>query len=289
MKKISLLDSIGILFEDENYLVINKPAGLVVHSDGKTEQETLTQWILKKYPEMKEVGEPLKIESRFMIHDSRQDSRQENTDDSSPESKFMNHASTLIYRPGIVHRLDKETSGVLLIAKNQEAYLSAKKQFQGREIKKVYNAFIYGEMKEEKGKIERPIGRSKNDFRKWTAQRGARGEMREAVTNYRVIKKSKGFSYVEVSPETGRTHQIRVHFKAINHPVVCDKLYAEGKESALGFTRLALHACSLEFVLMGGKRLKVEAQLPEDFVRALNLLDTMSQERYAIENYIENI
>lgn len=241
---------VPILYEDESILVVNKPAGLVVHEDGRTKEPTLVDWILEKYPEMKEVGEPLTLSS-----------------------------GEVIYRPGIVHRLDRETSGVLVIAKTQKAFEYLKKQFQSRETKKTYFAFVYGEIKEEEGTIDRPIARSRKDFRLWSAQRGARGEAREAVTNYAVRLRAKGFSYVEVEPKTGRTHQIRVHFKAINHPVVCDKLYAPklaqrslgevGRESALGFERLALHARSLEFENLDGKHLKIEAPFPEDFEKAL--------------------
>jgi 23S rRNA pseudouridine1911/1915/1917 synthase len=195
---------------------------------------------LKNYPDTKDVGESLVLSD-----------------------------GTIIKRPGIVHRLDRDTSGILLIAKNQESFLNLKEQFQNRTIQKSYRAFVYGEMKEIEGVIDRPIGRSTNDFRKWSAQRGARGKMREAITEYKVLNKKDGFSYVEVNPKTGRTHQIRVHFKAINHEIVCDKLYAPKKECALGFERLALHSYSIEFNLIGGKRLNLEAELPNDFKNAL--------------------
>jgi len=127
-------------------------------------------------------------------------------------------------------------------------------------------------MKEEEATIDRPIGKSKSDFRKWSAQRGARGELREAVTDYKVLNKNKDFSYLEVSPKTGRTHQIRVHLKAINYSVVCDKLYAPKRECALGFGRLALHARSITFSLINGEKVTVEADLPEDFQKALDSL-----------------
>ena len=230
-----------ILFENENILAINKPSGLVVHSDGRTKEESVSSWLLEKYPEIKNVGEP-----------------------------WTSPSGEVIYRPGIVHRLDRDTSGVLVIAKNQESFLNLKSQFQDREIKKTYNAFVYGEMKELEGVIDRSIGRSKSDFRKWSAQRGARGEMREAVTEYKVLSTCQEVSFVEVYPKTGRTHQIRVHFKAINHPVVCDSLYAENKSSLLGFDRLALHARKIEISDINGDILSIEASLPTDFVSALD-------------------
>ncbi len=226
---------IEILFEDENYIAVNKPAGLMVHGNGKTKEATLVDWILETHPEMKGVGEPLGE----------------------------------IDRPGIVHRLDKETSGALLLAKNQEAYLALKKQFQEHSIEKIYNAFLYGEMKLKEGTIDRPIGRSSNDFRLRTATRGARGVMRSAITDFKTLKVHDGFSYVEARPKTGRTHQIRVHFKALNHPVVCDSLYAPGLPSVLGFSRLALHASQISFELLDGSKKIIKAPFPQDFAMAM--------------------
>lgn len=234
-----------ILYEDENVLVVNKPAGLVVHGDGKTTEKTLVDWIVLKYPEIKEVGEPGR----------------------DAEGK-------IIFRPGIVHRLDRETSGVMLIAKNQKSFENLKKQFQDHEVKKTYHAFAYGEMKEKEGTIDRAIGRSSKDFRMWSAQRGARGEMREAVTKYKVLETAKGYSFVEVRPETGRTHQIRVHFKAINYPLVSDSLYAPGRENELGFTRTALHSYEVAFKDLNGDLHTVIAPYPDDFVAAKNVLQS---------------
>ncbi len=231
---------IDILYEDKQYVVINKPAGLVVHADGRTTEPTLVDWILEHYPKMKEVGEPLTLSN-----------------------------GVIIYRPGIVHRIDRDTSGVLAIAKTQDSFIFLKDQFQRRDVDKVYNAFVYTELEEEDGRIDRPIGRSKKDFRLWSAQRGARGEMREAITDYKVLERGHGASFIEVRPKTGRTHQIRVHFKAVNAPVVGDPLYAPKREPILGFTRLALHAKSIGFTAPGGKEIKAEAPLPPDFVAAL--------------------
>lgn len=241
---------IPIIYENDEVLVVDKPVGLVVHGDGKHPpaggELSLTDWVLENYPEMKDVGE-----------------------------KAMYNGKE-IERPGIVHRLDRETSGVIVLAKTQESFLNLKKQFQEREIKKTYKAFVYGALNPpaggEKGIIDRPIGKSKSDFRKWSAQRGARGKLREAVTHYKILQKNKDFTYIEVSPKTGRTHQIRVHLKAINHPVVCDKLYAPKQACALGFERLALHARSITFSLLNGEKVTVEADLPKDFENALNVL-----------------
>jgi 23S rRNA pseudouridine1911/1915/1917 synthase len=231
--------NIPVLYEDESVIVVNKPAGLVVHSDGKTLEPRLTDWILDTHPEIKGVGEPLKLSSGVEIS-----------------------------RPGIVHRLDRETSGVIIIAKTQEAFTHLKAQFHDRKTKKEYRAFVYGEMKEDTGTIDRPIGRSAKDFRLRSAQRGARGVLREAVTDFRVIARGSGYTLVSTFPKTGRTHQIRVHLKAINHPVVCDKLYAPKRECGLGFTRHALHAYSIEVTLPTGEKRCFEASLPHDFIVA---------------------
>lgn len=256
-----------ILFENKYLLVINKPAGIVVHSDGKTDEPSICDWVIENYPKIAGVGEPAR----------------------TPEGKTVD-------RPGIVHRLDRETSGAMIIAKTQEAFEYLKLEFQEHRVQKTYNAFVWGSMKEDKGKIERPIGRSKNDFRKWSAERFARGELRPAVTEYKVLERydanevsiaagakpnaatknvSDRITYIEAYPKTGRTHQIRVHFKAINHPVLGDTLYAPKKpkgEEALGFERLALHARRIEFTDMNGKPVAVEAPLPEDFVKALKVI-----------------
>ena len=170
-----------------------------------------------------------------------------------------------IARPGIVHRLDRETSGVIVIAKTQESFLNLKKQFQERKIEKKYNAFVYGALKEEKGIIDRPIGKSKSDFRQWSAQRGARGELREALTHYKVLEKNKDFTYVEVTPKTGRTHQIRVHLASIGHPLAGDKLYGfKNQQTPKGLNRHFLHASSLRIPMPDGSTKKFISELPKD-------------------------
>jgi 23S rRNA pseudouridine1911/1915/1917 synthase len=230
----------AIIFENKDFLILNKPFGLAVHGDGRTKEDTLADWLLANYPKIKNVGEP-----------------------------WTNPAGEIIYRPGIVHRLDRDTSGVMVVAKNQEMFDILKKQFQDRLTNKTYHAFVYGEMKQVKGTVDRPIGRSSKDFRKKSAQRGAKGEMRDAITNFKVLGKKDGLTLIEAEPKTGRTHQIRVHMKAINHPIVCDKLYAPNHECKLGFGRTALHARSLSFADKKGKVVSFEASYPEDFQKAL--------------------
>ncbi|MES2315201.1 MAG: RluA family pseudouridine synthase [Patescibacteria group bacterium] len=173
----------------------------------------------------------------------------------------------------VVHRLDKDTSGVMLLAKNKKAHEFLKHQFQERTIKKIYNAIVSGSVKHDRGIINKPIGRSPKDFRRWLAGRGARGELRDAVTDYKVLKRftDKGikFTYLEVKPKTGRTHQIRVHMKFLNHPVACDPLYNPDSPKPTGFKRLALHAASIEFKNLAGKTIKIESPLPLEFKKIL--------------------
>ncbi len=252
---------IKILYEDKNILVIDKPSGLSTHQDGRNKEKTLTDWVLKNYPKIKNVGESIFFEKKE------------------------------IKRPGIVHRLDRETSGVLILAKNEKMHECLKKQFSAPAIElktggrladrqnrvhKTYVAIVDGWVKNDRGVINKPIGRSPVDFRRRLAGRGARGEMREAITEYKVLKrftlpvkgegpKAEGvnkFTYLEIKPKTGRTHQIRVHMKFLNHPVVCDSLYNPKGVCPKGLTRLALHARSIEFMNLQGKVVKVESPIP---------------------------
>lgn len=236
-------DSIEVVFEDADVLALNKPAGLVVHPDGKTDEYALVDWLSEHYPDIKDVGEPLTLTS-----------------------------GQIVERPGIVHRLDRETSGIMLIAKTQDAHAHLKRQFQDREVEKEYRAFVHGAFKDMTGIIDKPIGRSPKDFRRWSAQPGARGTLREAVTEYAVLEQNTDAAYLSVLPKTGRTHQIRVHLKAIHHPVICDSLYAPKQQCILGFERLALHAFCIAVELPGGERHTFEAPLPQDFERAIDLL-----------------
>src|SRR3989338_377776 len=214
-------NSIPILYEDNDVLVVNKPAGLVVHSDGRTKEPTIVDWILEQYPDIKNVGDSPLVKGQL--------------------SK-VNSSERSLDRSGIVHRLDRETSGALIIAKNQTTFARLKKQFQRGEVHKTYHAFVYGSVKHDDGLIDRSIARSRTNPVLWSATRGKRGEEREAITEYRVLgrlilpyqgehspsaarrgvtaKDSPLFSFLELYPRTGRTHQLRVHLKAINYPIV---------------------------------------------------------------------
>ncbi len=228
-----------IIYEDDVVLAINKPVGMAVHEDGRFQEHILTDWIRATRPHMVGVGESMRLQNGVVID-----------------------------RPGVVHRLDRDTSGVILLAKTQEAHAFLKAQFKERTMEKEYRAFVWGVVREVHGTIDRPIGRSRKDFRLWSAGKDAGGVLRPAITRYTVLAVRDGFSYLSVEPKTGRTHQIRVHMKAIGHPLVCDTRYAPKREPALGFCRLALHAHMLTFTHPNGTRTVLEAPLPDDFLCA---------------------
>ncbi len=241
---------IPIIYEDSELLIINKPAGVKVHASGSKEEPDLTDWILQNHPELKGVGEPIETQNERKI-----------------------------FRSGIVHRIDKETSGVLIISKTENTLEYLKTEFKERNVQKTYNCFVYGEPSPARGKIDAPIARSPKDFRKKSTFLSAKGKKRDAVTEYKILKTNKKFSFLEVLPKTGRTHQIRVHLKSIGCPIICDPLYflksekkilkKEGK-CPLGFNRLALHARDISFRAPGGKKFMIDSDLPEDFEKALN-------------------
>ncbi len=252
-KKNLKMKKIKVLYEDSNILAIDKPSGILVHPAPKQawcgagpDQKTIVDIFKKKYPKLE-----------------------------------------------VAHRLDRETSGVLLLAKNPKAHEFLKNQFSApalglktksgladrqNRINKTYVAIVNGWVKSDRGVINKPIGRSPKDFRRRLSGRGARGEMREAITEYKVLKRftfppDKGglrgveskFTYLEIKPKTGRTHQIRVHMKYLNHPVVCDSLYNPNNPCPKGFKRLALHAKSIEFKNLKGEMVKVESAIPKEF------------------------
>lgn len=236
-----------VIYEDFDTLVINKPAGLVVHRDGRTTEVTLVSILIKLFPDLKDVGGTIELQDK-----------------------------TLEPRAGIVHRLDRETSGAILIAKNQKAFDFYQKQFIDREISKTYHGIVIGKFEKE-GDVNEPIGRGRKDFRVWEVGEAARGVMRDASTHYRTLESTDGFSLVEFTPKTGRTHQIRVHSKSLGHPLVGDSLYGLTKENPLGIERVALHATTLGFTSTEGKRIVARAPYPEDFSKALEEMRNIAQ------------
>lgn len=182
---------------------------------------------------------------------------------------------------GYVHRLDRDTSGVLVFAKNVPAYEFLRAAFRDREAQKTYIAFVRGAPKEKKGVISFAIGRSRKDFRLRSAQPKAKGRLRESITKYEVLGESDGYALLKVNPETGRTHQIRVHLKAIHHPIIGDSLYAPHHPEALGISRLGLHAYKLDLPLPSGERALITAPVPVDLAPALKHFPEAS-EKFAV-------
>lgn len=238
-----------MLYEDGGVLVLNKPAGLLVHTDGRSKEKALTDWILENYPDLAYVGEEERLST-----------------------------GEVIMRPGIVHRIDRDTSGVIVVCKNQESFLYIKNLFQTKQVEKVYKAFVYDNLKEEQGVIDKPIGKSPKDFRQRSAEDNARGELREAVTEWKRIVSTKKAALLEVRPKTGRTHQIRAHLKYIEHPIIADPLYAPNREKLLGFERLALHAHSVSFINISGEPVSVKAPYPEDFKNAISRIEEIAKQ-----------
>lgn len=237
-----------ILYENHDFVVVNKPAGLVTHPTGKPSfSPTLVQWFFRKYPEARTVGE-----ARL--------------------------------RPGVVHRLDRETSGAIILAKTQASFQDLKSLFQRRAIEKRYLALVYGHLPSLEGEIDFPLIRRGHTLKRRAVLRGSPAEKntRSAQTWYRVMRRYRAYDYVEVTPRTGRTHQIRVHMAALRHPVVGDKWYAfkpERRATGAFPLRHLLHAASLSFVWKGTK-LRITAPLPNDFRDYLHGIDETVESRY---------
>lgn len=223
-----------IILETDDCIVFNKPVGMAIHRDSRDLSGTAVEWVVKHYPHLYGIGEP------FVVTEKGLDG--------------ADHA-LMLPRAGIVHRLDRDTTGVLLVAKNEPAFKFFKRQFQSRKVKKYYEAFVYGWLADERGNIETMYGRSGSDARIRTA-RNPKGKLREAQTRYVVLKQfevekdnplegKERFSLVGLYPKTGRMHQLRVHMAHIGHPIVSDPLYGKGRARALGFDRPALHARKL--------------------------------------------
>ena len=230
------------IFEDKNYLVINKPAGLLVHGAPHIKEPTLVDQLLKKYPKIEKVG-----------------------DDPS--------------RPGIIHRLDKLASGLMVVAKTQESFNDLKVQFQKRTIQKYYTALVYGKIEKDEDDINFPIERSAKGHKmaaKPTTVKGEKNEAgRNALTEFEVTKKFINYTLLKVKIKTGRTHQIRVHMSAYGHPIVGDDLYGTKKtkikNKKLNLDRIFLVADELKFTDLKGEEKVFKINLPNELK---NLLET---------------
>lgn len=231
---------LSVLYEDEDLIVIDKPAGMTVHPGAGVKRGTLVNALLFRCKDLSGIGGKI--------------------------------------RPGIVHRLDKNTSGVMVVAKNDMSHDSLVRQFKDRTVKKKYIAVVEGAVKKDSGSFSSKIGRHPTHRVKMSSK-AASG--RESLTNWKVLKRFEKAALVEAEPKTGRTHQIRVHFSENGHPIVADELYGHKKHrtsrldrAAKAIGRQALHASGLGFTHpRTGKFMEFTAPVPEDMKKALNILE----------------
>lgn len=233
-----------IVYEDEDLAIVNKPRGLVVHPAAGHEDGTLVNGLMYQF-----------------------------------EGRLSGINGVL--RPGIVHRIDKDTSGLLVICKSDRAHSVLSDKLKDHDIERVYHCIVHGNLKDDDGTIDAPIGRMDVERKKQCV----RPDGRRAVTHYHVLKRFKGFTYVEVKLETGRTHQIRVHMQHIGHPLLGDPLYGPGKENTPAGKRLEkeefwpgqiLHAKVLGFEHpVSGEILHFDSELPVYFHKVLDVLEQM--------------
>lgn len=234
---------LDIVYEDKDIIVINKPAGLTVHPGAGVQKGTLVNALLFKVADLSGIGGEI--------------------------------------RPGIVHRLDKDSSGLIVAAKNDYSHRDLSDQFKNRTVKKEYIALVVGEMKKSSGVFNRPITRDPNNRVRMTAKL-LKG--RAALTNWEVIKKFKGYTFVKAEPKSGRTHQIRVHFAEGGFPLLGDKVYGNSKSKHFGMTNLknlisrhALHALKLGFKHPFTKEfIQFETSIPDDIKSVLEYLEDKS-------------
>ena len=224
---------VEIIYEDSDIIVDNKPKGMVVHPANGNPDGTLVNAIMNICKDsLSGIGGEI--------------------------------------RPGIVHRIDKDTSGLLIIAKNDKAHINLSEQIKNREITKKYVALVRGVIKENNATIDMPIGRSDKDRKKMAVRKDGKN----AVTHFDVLKRYNGYTYLDIKIDTGRTHQIRVHLAEIGYPIVGDGVYSNGR-NPFGVEGQILHAKSLEFKHpVTGKIMKLEAPLPKYFESVLKELDS---------------
>lgn len=223
---------VEVVYEDDDIIVVNKPKGMVVHPANGNPDGTLVNAIMAMCKgSLSGIGGEI--------------------------------------RPGIVHRLDKDTSGLLIVAKNDLAHINMSNQIKDRKVKKIYIALVKGNINENEATINMPIGRSTKDRKKMAVRKDGK----EAITHFKVLKRYKNYTLLEVKIDTGRTHQIRVHMAEIGHPVVGDMVYSKGKNE-FGVEGQMLHSKSLDFKHpITGKEMHLEARLPEYFEKVLEKLD----------------
>jgi 23S rRNA pseudouridine1911/1915/1917 synthase len=232
-----------ILKETDDYIVLEKPSGMLVHSTSKNEQDTLVHWLVKKYPEIQKIADPISLNKRDKI-----------------------------FRPGIVHRLDREVSGLMVIARTQTSFEDLKSQFQQKYIKKEYTALVIGQLAEDKGLIDFEISR-KTSGEKMAAHPANSNKGKPSLTEYIIEEKYLKFTLVKINLLTGRTNQIRVHFFALGNPIAGDSLYClKEKAPKVKIPRILLHANSLSFKDLNGEVQAFESKLPEEFNQVISQL-----------------
>ncbi len=233
-----------IVYEDKDLLILNKPTGLITHPKNITDiQDSVTGWLIDNRPELKNVGEPFVASGKE------------------------------IPRVGVVHRLDKDTSGLLIVAKSNEAFFYLKNLFQNRKIRKYYLVLVNGRPKEPKGMISAPLGRI--GLKRTTKIFGKKlVDQKETLTEYKTTRGFKNYTLLDIILHTGRTHQIRVHLNSIGTPVAGDKVYGfKRSKPPKDLKRLFLHAYKLELVTPNGKTLVLETDLPDELQKVLNMLE----------------
>ena len=233
-KKVNIVAQnipIEVLYEDKDIIVVNKPKGMVVHPGNGNQDGTLVNAIMNLC-----------------------------------ENSLSGIGGEI--RPGIIHRLDKDTSGVLIIAKNDMAHINISNQIKNRETKKIYIALVRGIIKEDEATINMPIGRSKKDRKKMSVTK----EGKEAISHFKVLKRFKNYTLLEIKIDTGRTHQIRVHMSEIGHPIIGDYIYSIGKNEFNVIGQM-LHSKTIEFKHpRTGERMKIEAPIPNYFKEIIEQL-----------------
>ncbi len=222
--------NLDIIYEDDDVLIVNKPKGMVVHPGAGNYDNTMVNGLLYEMEDLPEINGVL--------------------------------------RPGIVHRIDKDTTGLVMVAKTEKAMISLSEQLKNHTCNRKYIALVYGEIAENRGRINAPIARSKEDRKKMAVDK----EGKPAVTNFTVLKRYKGFTLIECKLETGRTHQIRVHLEYIDHPLVGDQTY--GRRKVIGSLGQFLHAKTIGFIHPStNEYMEFSSELPEYFTSFLNTLE----------------
>jgi 23S rRNA pseudouridine1911/1915/1917 synthase len=240
----SVISSPIILIKEKEYLVIEKPAGLLVHSGQDRSEPTLVDWLIKKFPKIKKVGDAVALE------------RNEN-----------------LFRPGIVHRLDRKVSGLMIIALTQSAFDYLKSQFKLKNVRKEYLALVSGVIPKDDGEINFPIHRSQAGKLVALALNSDKGQA--AHTEFEVLQRFRNHTLVQLKPLTGRTNQLRIHLSAYNHPIVGDDVYASRKfqiREKIKLNRIFLHAAHLFFIDPDGKQVDITSPLPEELNEILKKL-----------------